>query len=205
MSRRKATPIPDAPSDDPQLVDACRRGDRVALGRLFAAEAPTIQRLIAHLIGPGPDVEDLLQATLIAAVAGFPRFRGEAAVRTWLTGIAIRIVRQHLQRPERQRRAQLDLVRVEEASDDVDPDRRIDARRRLERVFHHLSGVGAHQRIAFVLHVIEGRPIDEVAALMNASRAATKSRVFWARLRLMARLRADRAFDPVTEEEGGSP
>lgn len=202
MTRRKAALLADESSDDPQLVDACRCGDRNALGRVFASEAPALQRLIAHLVGPGPDVEDLLQTTLIAAVAGFPRFRGEAAIRTWLMGIAIRVVRQELQRPERRRRVPLDVVRIEEPADEVPPDRRVDARRRLERIYHHLGSVGAPQRIAFVLHVVEGRPIDEVAALMNASRTATKSRVFWARLRLMRRLRADRAFDP--DDEGGS-
>lgn len=185
--------------DDPAVIDACRQGDRAALGRVFAAEAPGLQRLIAHLIGPGPDVEDLLQATLVAAIDAFPRFRGEAAVRTWLSGIAIRLVHHHLRRPDRKRRVPLDLV-----PEDVDeghaaaPDRALDARRQLARVYEHLATIGARQRIAFVLHVIDGRPIDEVASLMNASRAATKSRVFWARLRLLSRLRRDRAFECET-------
>lgn len=206
MTRREAdtpargprTPVSDA------LIDACRRGDRDALEQVFRDESPALQHMIARLVGPGPDVDDLLQGTLVTAIGAFPRFRGEASVRTWLTGIAIRVVHAHLRRPDRTRRAPLQAIAGEPASTDAPIDQRVDARRRLERLHDHLDAIDPKQRIAFVLHVIEGRPIDEVAALVDATRTATRSRVFWARLRLMARLRRDPWFHDVALP-GGEP
>lgn len=206
MTRREAdTPArgPRAPVSD-AAVDACRRGDRDALERVFREECPALQRTIARMVGPGPDVDDLLQSTLVTAIGAFPRFRGQASVRTWLTGIAIRVVHGHLRRPDRTRRVPLQAITGEPASTEAPLDQRADARRRLERLHDHLDAIDPKQRIAFVLHVIEGRPIDEVAALVDATKTATRSRVFWARLRLMTRLRRDPWFHDVAPP-GGEP
>jgi RNA polymerase sigma-70 factor (ECF subfamily) len=193
-------PTPDL-GDTPELVEACRRGDRGALEQLLRAHARDLERLLVRLVGPVADVEDLLQLVMIAAVSAFPRFRGEASVRTWLARIAVNIVREHLRRPERKRRVSLELVPDEPVHDAEPADEVADHRRRLERLYHHLNALPAKQRIAFVLHVFEGRPVDEIAALMSATVAATKSRVFLARRALLARARKDpRLADLVTGE-----
>ena len=197
-------PAPDF-GDTPELIDACRRGDRGALETLLRAHVRDVERLIVRLVGPGPDVEDLLQLVLMAAVSAFPRFRGEASVRTWLARIVVNIVREHLRRPERKRRVSLELVPEEPASDAAPVDQQIDHRRRLERLYHHLNALPAKQRIAFVLHVFEGRPVDEIAVLMSATLAATKSRVFLARRALLARARKDpRLSDLLVTPESSS-
>jgi DNA-directed RNA polymerase specialized sigma24 family protein len=59
------------------------------------------------------------------------------------------------------------------------------------RLNHHLQAISPKKRIAFVLHVFEGLPIEEVAALTAASVTATKSRVFWARRELIKRAQRD--------------
>jgi RNA polymerase sigma-70 factor (ECF subfamily) len=191
--------------DTPELVEACRRGDRNALEQMLRAHARDVERLIVRLVGPGPDVEDLLQLTMIAAVSAFPRFRGEASVRTWMARIVVNVVREHLRRPERKRRVALELVRDEPVAGDAPADQRVDQRRRLDRLHHHLDALPAKQRIAFVLHVFEGRALDEIAALMGASLAATKSRVFLARRFVLARARKDpRLADLFVTSEGES-
>lgn len=175
-------------------IDACRRGDRDALGAVFRAEGPAIHRTISRLVGPGPDADDCLQLTFETAIGAFPRFRGEASIRTWLTGIAIRVVHAQLRRPARTRREPLTAA-PEATTADARPV--VDARRRLARLQQHLDALDVKQRIAFVLHVVEGRSIDEIAALVDASKATTRSRVFWARVRLMKRLRRDPWFADV--------
>jgi RNA polymerase sigma-70 factor (ECF subfamily) len=185
----------------PELIDACRRGDKAALERVLRAHTPDLTRFLTRMIGPSADVDDLLQATLIATVSAFPRFRGEASVRTWMTRIAVNVVREHLRRPERTRKVSLELVADEPPSGAPGSDQIIDQRGRLERVYHHLNAIPAKQRVAFVLHVFEGRPMEEVAALTDASVTATKSRVFFARRALLARARKDaRLRDLLTEE-----
>jgi RNA polymerase sigma-70 factor, ECF subfamily len=186
---------------EPQaLVDACRRGDRAALGQVFRAHAPAVERVLGRLLGPDADKEDLLQMTLVAAMGAFPRFRGEASVRTWLIRIAVRIVHEHLRRPERQRRVSLELV-SEPSNPAPEPDRQAAARRALAHLYRHLETIGPKKRIAFVLHVFEGHPLEDVAAIMGASRMATKSRVFWARRELLRRARKDPALRELVPED----
>jgi RNA polymerase sigma-70 factor, ECF subfamily len=201
-----ATPLPASPPDDDRAtIEACRRGERAALERVFRAEAPRIERQIAWLVGPRADVEDLLQTTMIAAVEAFPRFRGEASVRTWLSRIAVNVVHDHLRRPERRRRVALELI---QGGTEIDPapgpDRVAENRRLLERLYRILDTIGPKKRVSFVLHVFEGLPIDHVAALMSATKVATKSRVFFARRALLARIRKDPELREWIEDSVGS-
>lgn len=192
--------------DDEALIAACRRGERSALETVFRQHAMYLQRQVERLVGPYGDADDLVQTTLIAAIDAFPRFRGEASVRTWLARIAVHVVHDHLRRPDRRRRVGLELVTEEHLPTDRDAtvDRRLDARRRLARLYEHLDALDPKQRLAFVLHVLDDRPIADVAALMGATRSATKSRVFWARLRLLRRIGRDPALKDLLAA-GGLP
>jgi RNA polymerase sigma-70 factor (ECF subfamily) len=188
--------------DAPDLVEACRRGDRAALAQVFTTHSPYLERLLGRLAGPEGDVEDLLQTTFVAAIRAFPGFRGEAAVRTWLARIAVRTAQERSRKPERRRRVFLELVgdRIVDENG-PDPERSSATRQHAGRVEHHLQAIAPKKRAAFVLHVLEGHPIEEVAAMVGASRAATKSRVFWARRELMQRMRKDPGLCELFTEE----
>ena len=191
---------------DPALIEACRKKDRAALETVFRAHLPTLERFVAHMVGPKADIEDLVQDTLVTAIAAFPGFRGDASVGSWLNGIAVNVARRHLRRPVERRSVPLDLVAA--AAEPVDPgaspDGIADGRRRVERIHAHLSAIGPERRIAFILHVIEGRPIEEIAQIVGASSVAVKSRIFWARRALMARVRRDPALRELAPQEGRS-
>jgi RNA polymerase sigma-70 factor (ECF subfamily) len=168
-------------------IEACRRGDRQALDAVFRAHAESLARLLRRLIGPSAEVEDLLQETFAAAITAFPKFRGEASVKTWLHRIAVHVAHQYLRRPRHRREVELiDEPRGTEES----PERRELAR----RLYALLDDLDAKKRIALVLYVIEEHSIDEIAALMGASKAATRSRILWARRKLMKRMRKDPGF-----------
>jgi RNA polymerase sigma factor (sigma-70 family) len=183
------------PPEDPaerDLIEACRRGERQALERVFTSHAPYLERVLTRVAGRSLDVEDLLQSTLMAAIEAFPRFRGEAQVRTWLARIAVHIAQDRLRSAYQRRRNHVpDLEASAGQTDAPLPDRELDLRRRLQRLELHLTALGPKKRIAFVLHVFEGMPLEQVAALMGAGLAATKSRVFWARRELLRRARRD--------------
>jgi RNA polymerase sigma-70 factor (ECF subfamily) len=188
------------------LVEACRRGERDALQRVFTTHSPYLERLLARVLGPHADIEDLLQSTFVAAIGAFPRFRGEAQVRTWLARIAIRIAQDRMRSAAHRRRGSVpdldelpdDRVRAEHAEQDLD------ARRKIDRLYAHLRAIGPKKQLAFVLHVFEGHPLEEVAALMNASVTATKSRVFWARRELLRRASRDPLLRDLIDERSAS-
>jgi RNA polymerase sigma-70 factor, ECF subfamily len=184
-----------APAIETDPIAACRRGDRGALDAVFRAHALGLARLLTRILGPSADVEDLLQETFAAAIGAFPRFRGEASVKTWLHRIAIHVARQDLRRPRHRREVELADAGEHEATTELSPERRELAR----RLYAHLDAIDATKRIALVLYVIEEHTVDEIAALMGASRAATRSRILWARRKLMRRMRRD----PVFADFGG--
>jgi RNA polymerase sigma-70 factor (ECF subfamily) len=191
------------PPSDAELdqLDACRRGDRRALQAVFIAHAPYLERLLGRVAGRSLEVEDLLQSTWMAAIEAFPRFRGEAQVRTWLARIAIRIAQDRWRSADYRRRAQVGDLELEASRDQPSssPEADLDLQRRLARLEFHLAAHGPKKRLAFVLHVFEGMPLEEVAALMGAGLAATKSRVFWARRELLRRAARDPELRDLTE------
>ena len=187
MTAPKARPGDPAP----EVIEACRRGDPKALDAVFREQSPALERLLARMIGPGADLEDMLQQTFMSAIGAFPKYRGEASIRTWLARIAVNAVRQHRRRPAVKRRAALELVPYELEHDSPPVDRVADHRRKLERLFEHLDAIGSKKKLAFVLTTIDGRSIEETAALMGASKSATNSRVYWARRALLSRARKD--------------
>ena len=61
-----------------------------------------LYRFIFRHIGHSGDAEDLTQQAFVEAVRVYETYRGEAKLSTWLYGIAINLVRNHLNRsPER--------------------------------------------------------------------------------------------------------
>ena len=196
----KATPAPSVAVDQ---IEACRRGDRGALDAVFRAHADGLARLLTRIIGPKADVEDLLQETFAAAITAFPKFRGEASVKTWLHRIAIHVAQQDLRRPRHRREVELENADEEASTAELPPERRELAR----LLYAHLDALDATKRITLVLYVIEEHTVEEIAALLGASKAATRSRILWARRKLMKRLRRDPAFAGVELElrGGGEP
>jgi len=188
------------------VIDACRRGERAALTQVFRCEAPYLERVLFRVVRVPSDVEDLLQLTLEQAIRAFPSFRGEAGVRTWLTRIAVRTAMHHLRHPAVRRRAELTLVEGGHAEQEQEVDAstaRVEARSSLRVLHEHIAALEPVQRMAFILFQIEGRSMEEVAALMESGISTTKSRVMWARRRLFERLQKDPRGRELLAVHGG--
>jgi RNA polymerase sigma-70 factor, ECF subfamily len=181
--------------DDPAL-DACRAGQPEAIERLFRTYSPVVQGVIGRLVGPTPDFEDLVQTTFLEALANIARFRGEAKLSTWLCQIAVHVAHHHLRAGKVRRHVPLELVADggETSAGLLDPanvDQTIDRRRLALKLHQVLDQIAPKKRIALLLYVVEGRPIEEVAALMKATQTATRSRTFFARRELRKLIGSD--------------
>jgi RNA polymerase sigma-70 factor (ECF subfamily) len=79
------------------------------------------------------------------------------------------------------------------------PEAQLDERRLSARLHALLDKIPARQRIALLLFTVDGRSVEEVAALMGASQTTTRSRVFLARRALRAKIAADRDLTELAE------
>jgi RNA polymerase sigma factor (sigma-70 family) len=74
---------------------------------------------------------------------------------------------------------------------DGSPEGASDARRALARFDAILASLSEKRRSAFVLHVLQGHSLDEVAAMLDARVGAVKVRVHDARAEIERRARQD--------------
>lgn len=189
--RRPAPQAAQTPEPSDACLDGCRAGDRAAIEQMFGMHGPSVERMLLRLVGPVADLEDLVQTTFLEALAALARFRGEASFKTWLFSIAIHVGHRYLRAGKIRRHVPLDLVPEESVGRDPEHDRLLDERRLAPELHRLLDDLAPNKRIALLLYVVEGHAMDEVARLMNASVAATRSRVFFARRELRKLLVAD--------------
>lgn len=156
------------------LVDRARQQDGAAQADLFRTHLEGVHRIVYRLAGPGPDVEDLVQTVFVEAFRSLPAFRGEALFSTWLARIAARVA-MHAVRRRPPRAALLDEAGL--AAPAAGPERTVAAREALVILDGLLAELRPKRRAAFVLHVLEGYSVEEVAAVLNASPSAVKVRV----------------------------
>jgi RNA polymerase sigma-70 factor (ECF subfamily) len=183
---------PTAPDKGPSWIAGCSAGDSDAVAAMFAEHCATVERVISRLVGSTADLEDLVQNTFVEALRSLSRYRGEASFKTWITSIAVHIAQHHLRAGKIRRLSPLELVpETRIASPAPNLEALLDERRLSVRLHGLLDKIPARQRIALLLFTIDGRPVEEVAALMGASQTTTRSRVFFARRALRAKIAAD--------------
>jgi RNA polymerase sigma-70 factor, ECF subfamily len=169
------------------LVDRARRRDPEAFRDLFHAHVGAVHRVVRRMVGARPDVEDLVQTAFVEAFRSLPDFRGDALFSTWLTRIAVRVTLRAARR-RHPPASQLDDV-AEPAAQEPGPEQVAAARETLALVESLLDELRPKRRAAFVLHVLEGYSMDEVAAILSASTSAVKVRVHDARRHIERRLK----------------
>jgi RNA polymerase sigma-70 factor (ECF subfamily) len=185
------------------LIDRARRNDGAAFRALFQAHLPGVHRIVYRLVGRAPDLDDLVQTVFVEAFRSLPAFRGDALFSTWLARIAVRVT-MHGVRRRPPRALALDDGQ-EPLQDAPGPERRVAAREGLAILEQLLGELRPKRRAAFVLHVLEGYSMDEVAATLNASTAAIKVRVHDARRYIEKRCRRDPRLLELLTSAGEAP
>ncbi len=145
--------------------------------------------LALRIVGAS-DAEEVAQEAFIRIFRGLPKFRGDAALSTWIYRLAVNAALSH-----RTRRAAARLP-IEEAQAEADGEPqateapRGDAvlRARLERA---LTKLPAGYRTVIVLHDVEGLEHEEIASILGCHVGTSKSQLHKARGKLRELLAAD--------------
>ena len=163
------------------LEERCRRGDRDAWEEVYRQCEAQLLGTAVRLLGNPAEAEDAVHDTLLKAFRAVERYRGDAALSTWLHRILIHHCYDRLRR--RKRRAEVSL----EAEAGSLPEMVTRESTALQIVLQRaLSTLPPKMKACFVLYVQEGFPQQEVADLLGLKVGTVKSHVFGAKMRLRA-------------------
>jgi RNA polymerase sigma-70 factor (ECF subfamily) len=167
---------------DETLLAEARAGDLDAFAELVTRYERRVRSVLARLLDDERDVEEAAQDVFVQAWRGLPRYRGEAALFTWLYRIAVN------EALMRRRRKQLPLTELDETAA-IAPEPEVGEGWLLARV----RALPDELRLPLVLRDLEGLSNQQVAQVLDLSVAATKSRIHRARMRIRAELEAREA------------
>lgn len=167
---------------DEGLVAACATADRAARGLLFERHVEAVFRFVSRMRASDPDsVDDLVQATFIAAYQSAATFRG-GHVRAWLYGIAANLVRNNARKEIRRKQALRVVAETTVSSRGMgDPVTVARLPGVIEALPHDL-------RAAIILIDLEGESGNEAAAALGIPVGTLWRRVFHARQAVRAAL-----------------
>jgi RNA polymerase sigma-70 factor (ECF subfamily) len=210
-SRRTVTPKTATPKTvaglDP-VVERARRGDEAAFNQLFRSHRDTVTRIVYRGLGPTPEaeVEDVVQDVFIHVFRSLKNFRGDARFTTWLYRLTTNVARMHIRR--KRSRPRFSDVTIPERTDEADitdrPDAATDRGRRIEALYALVQQLSDKKRAVLVLHDFEGMPAKEIAEVVEAPVLTVRTRLFYARKELYAKIAADPSLAPAVEHLIGS-
>lgn len=171
-------------ADEADLIARARQGDSEAFGELVWRYRDTVFTLAVRLVGPDL-AADVAQEALIRAWRAMPRFRGDAALATWLHRITVNTAWTMRRRAARHEAQQLDESLHDHAIDHAfGPEKAgemIEVRAGLRAAIDQLS---SGQRAVLVLRDVYGWSHAEVAHELGITSTTAKVRLHRARKRV---------------------
>lgn len=170
--------------DDAALVAAMRSGRTDAAAAFYNRYARAIHGLVFRLMGPDGELADVVHDVFVRALESLPRLRDPSALGSWLFGIGVRVVRIRFQRRRRQR--WLRFMAPEEVPE-ITTLPETETGEALRDVYAILHGMDTEERIALVLHRVQGLSLDDGAAAANMSVATFRRRLARAEAKFFTR------------------
>ncbi len=178
---------------DAALAERCLARDEDAVRELTRRYNQRLYRIARGILRSDADAEDAVQDAYIKALGSLDRFRGDAALGTWLTRITIN---EALGRLRRRREPVPDTGAESSAHDALDahaattPDPEtlmatLESRVLIEDAIDELPD---SFRSVFIARMVEGLSVEETADLFGMRPQTVKTRVHRARAKLRANL-----------------
>ncbi len=189
---------------DADLVHRAKQGDRAAFDRLMLRYQQEIISVAYRMLGNYEEAIDVSQEAFLRMWRGLPRFRQEAAFRSWAYQITLNLARHRRRWHARHRTARtvsLDVPAndgedpVHERIQDCAPNPREEAgRAELQaKVQQAIARLPVPLRTAVVLRDIQGLPYDQIAGICKEQIGTVKSRLHRGRTMLRKLLEGVRA------------
>jgi RNA polymerase sigma-70 factor, ECF subfamily len=170
---------------DAELVARAQQGDLEAFAELVRRYEHGVRAVLWRLLDDERDVEEVTQDAFVQAWKNLGSFRGDAAVFTWLYRIAVNEALARLRR-KRTPLAELDEVAERELAAPArdEPHRAAETRELHAFLAARVRELPLEYRAPLVLRDLVGLSNAEVAAILQLSVPAAKSRIHRARMRI---------------------
>ena len=193
MRSTRAGEVVSFGGDDQALLDGLQRGEPGATIALFDRYAPLVERVLARIVGTDPDLPDLVHEVFAGMLAGAAKVRKAAALKDWVTSVAIFRARTHIR--QRMRRRLWERLFAPEKLPDVPAPPRDDSASEALRVTYELLGrLPVDERIAYALRTFADMKLTDVADACGISLATAKRRLARAEQRFLAMAEAQPAI-----------
>jgi len=156
-----------------ELVEACKRGDRRAMEKIYRMYARALFNTAYRITGDFHYAEDVMHEAFIKAFEHMDAYRGDAPLGAWLKRIA---VNESLQWLKKYRRYETDRDEWPEmaAEDETPPDDTWQTEDK-KRLAEALMKLNPRYRTVLSLHYIEGYDLQETASIMDISYANVRT------------------------------
>jgi RNA polymerase sigma-70 factor, ECF subfamily len=172
---------------DEAMVARAMTGDRRAFDELYQRHVDSVWRWLTRLLGADPEREDLAQHIFSEVFDTLARFRGEARFRTFLYRIVVNVAVDQMKRRTRRAKRDVAAALADAVPDPArSPEENAELRELVASTFELLERIKPKKRVAFLLRVVEGLSLEEVAEFTEASVSTVAQRVRHASIELRA-------------------
>lgn len=156
---------------------------------LVQAHGVRLHRFIIKNIGNSTDAEDLAQQAFLEAVRSYETFKGQSELSTWLYGIAMNLVRNHLSRAPHRRYEFTDESELSElAGDELSPAQAVEMAQHMRYLQDAMAELPESMRDILLMVAVDEMTYEEAAALLTVPVGTVRSRLSRARSALRAKL-----------------
>ncbi len=146
---------------------------------------PRIFRFLMSSLSDRDVAESLTQDCFLKAYNARHQFRGESSLSTWLTRIALNLVRDHLRSRrirfwQKTRETALDLVDISDWIPDtgVSPEISCLQQEKVKEVWRAVEELSRQQRTVFLLRFVEEMELAEIAETTGMNTSTVKSHLY---------------------------
>ncbi len=182
-----------------EMVQACCAGDERAMEALYNAYKRRVFGVITRIVGVS-DAPEVAQEAFLRIYRGLHKFRGDAALGTWIYRLAVNAALSHRSKRARRRETSDEGLDRVPAPDIEFRDPRLAAR--LQRAMEQLP---AGYRAVLVLHDIDGLSHEECAAILGCRVGTSKSQLHKARARMRQLLGSELRRQRAQKRQGDTP
>lgn len=176
--------------DEAALVRRCQVGELAAFTELFHAYEAPLYRLAVTIVRHEADAQDALQETWLKVFRQIKDFRGEAALKTWLTSVLVNVCRDQLRRARVRQFLPLEWFSQRAHAAPPVPET-VYATLRQRALLKCVDELEEAQRLPIILFYLEGLPAAEVGQILRQPVRVIYARLNAARHRLRALLQAE--------------